>query len=220
VFGVSPTSFTEQIVLSDNKFTGGMGSEWIVAIGPQNEANDERVKNIIVERNWFTPQADTQIPLIIWAQDVTVRNNLFVLTGNLAHRGSQVDQRGGEPAPANVSFYNNTFYSNSPDNFIPINFILGTGHIAKNNLGYAPLANTTIAMISGTATIANNTSDAGILLSPSFTNASGTLSLPADFTLGLGSNALNQGAAVPVFSDFFRLSRPNGGFDLGAMERP
>jgi len=218
VYGVSPTSFTEQIVLSDNRFTGGTGSAWIVAIGPQNAGDDERVRNVIVERNWFAPEADTQIPLVIWAQDVTVRNNLFDLTGNLIHVGAEVTQRGIEPAPANVSFYNNTFYSNSTGNFIPIRFILGAGHIAKNNLGYAPIS-TSRDMISGTATIANNTSDAGILVSPGF--ASLTPSVPADFSLGSGSNALNQGAAVPVFSDFFRLSRPqNGGFDLGAMERP
>jgi hypothetical protein len=37
--------------------------------------------------------------------------------------------------------------------------------------------------------------------------------------LTVGSYAVNAGTPVPVFSDFFRLSRPqNGVIDLGAME--
>jgi hypothetical protein len=97
--------------------------------------------------------------------------------------------------------------------------VIGSGHIAMNNLGYAP-SSTFRDMVSGTAAIFNNTTDNDILVSPSFTNGSGTLSLPTDFGLGSGSNALNQGAAVRVYSDFFLLNRPLGGFDQGATERP
>ena len=45
--------------------------------------------------------------------------------------------------------------------------------------------------------------------------------VPADFALSAASSAIKAGTAVPVFSDFFRLERPQGGaFDLGAAERP
>jgi hypothetical protein len=42
-----------------------------------------------------------------------------------------------------------------------------------------------------------------------------------EFVLGAASPALNAGAQVPVFSDFFRHDRPQGGaIDLGASEGP
>jgi len=174
------------------------------------------VRNVIVERNWFAPHAAQQVALIIWAADVTVRNNIFDLTGTLAHRGMVVDRRGVEPPPANVHVYNNTFYSNSDGNFFPVTFATGEGMIAKNNLGYAPVS-TSQEMISGTATTSNNTSDAGILVTPNFTSS--TPAVPADFSLGAASSAINAGAAVPVSSDLFRRSRTqNGAIDLGAVE--
>jgi hypothetical protein len=127
-----------------------------------------------------------------------------------------VEQRGIEPLPVNVHVYNNTFYSNSLGSFRPIQFVEGAGGmVAKNNLGYAPLS-TSRDMVSGTATIQSNTTDAGILVSPGFLGA--TLVVPADFVLGAASSAINAGTAVPVFSDFFRRDRPQGAIDLGAME--
>jgi hypothetical protein len=217
VFDVSPTGFSEQIVMSDNKFTGGAGADWTVTLGPENAQKDEKVRQVIVERNWFAPHPGQGVALMVWAQDVTVRNNLFNLTGT-GGSGMVVEQRGIEPPPANVHVYNNTFYSNSSGGFRPISFVEGVGMVAKNNLGYAPLS-TSRDMISGTAITENNTSDAGILLSPLFLGL--TPVAPVDFVLGALSPALDAGTAAPVFSDFFRLERPQGGaLDLGATEGP
>jgi len=217
-FMAAPTVYTEQVLLSDNKFTAGDGGSWTVTLGPMNAQSDERVKQVIVERNWFAPHPAQSQALTLWAQDVTVRNNLFNLTGTADHVGMVVERRGIEPPPANVHVYNNTFYSNSSGSFSPIRFSEGLGMVAKNNLGYAPLS-TSRDMVSGSAIIQNNTSDTGILLSPGFLGA--TPVVPADFVLGAASPALNAGAAAPVFSDFFRLDRPQGGaIDLGASERP
>ncbi|HWM43576.1 MAG TPA: hypothetical protein VNP36_14165, partial [Burkholderiales bacterium] len=218
VFNVSPTGFTEQVVLSDNKFTAGAGADWNVTLGPQDEFEDEKVRDVIVERNWFAPHPGQRVALMVWAQDITVRNNLFNLTGAAERRGMLVERRGVEPAPANVHVYNNTFYSNSAGAFFPIQFAEGGGMVAKNNLGYAPLS-TSRDMISGSAFIESNTTDAGILLSPGFLVL--TPVAPVDFVLGALSSAINAGAAVPVFSDFSRHDRPQGGArDLGATEGP
>jgi PKD repeat protein len=218
VFRVSPTGFTEQVVISDNKFTGGAGVDWPVALGPMNAQSNEQVRNVIVERNWFAPHPSQQTALIVWAQDITVRNNIFNVTGALDHTGVAVDRRGIEPPPANVHVYNNTFYSNSVGNFLPVQFVQGAGMVAKNNLGYAPLS-ISPAMISGSAIIANNTTNAGILLSPGLLGL--TPVVPADFDLGAASPAINAGAVVPVFSDILRRNRPmSGAVDLGAFERP
>jgi hypothetical protein len=219
-FSAAPTAYTEQVLFSDNKFTSGNGGAWTVALGPMDNQHDERVKQVILERNWFAPHPSQDIALQLFAQDVTVRNNLFNLTGAVGQNGMAVDRRGIEPPPANVHVYNNTFYSNSAGagSFRAIDFALGAGMVAKNNLGYAPLS-TSRTMISGSATIANNTTDAGILLSPVFLGL--TPVLPADFDLGAASSAINAGTAVPVFSDFFRRNRPlNGVVDVGASEGP
>jgi hypothetical protein len=218
LFNVSPSGFTEQVVLSDNKFTGGAGVDWTVTLGPQDQFENEKVRNVIVERNWFVPHPSQQAALMVWAQDVTVRNNLFNLTGALERNGMVVEHRGGEPLPANVHAYNNTFYSNSLGGFFPIQFVVGSGMVAKNNLGYAPLS-LSRSMVSGSATIESNTSNAGILLSPGFLGLAPVA--PLDFLLGALSPAINAGAVVPVFSDFFRHDRPQGGaIDLGATEGP
>jgi hypothetical protein len=74
-------------------------------------------------------------------------------------------------------------------------------------------------MVAGAATVASNTSDAGILLSPGFL---GLVPLvPVDFALGASSSAINAGAPVPVFSDVLGRNRPmSGAIDRGAFERP
>jgi hypothetical protein len=217
-FAAAPTPYTEQVVFSDNKFTSGNGGSWTVTLGPMDNQHDERVKQVILERNWFAPDPSQDVAMHVWAQDVTVRNNLFNLTGAVGQNGIAVEQRGIEPPPANVHVYNNTFYSNSTGSFLPIQFVVGAGMVAKNNLGYARLS-TSRDMVAGSAIIANNTTDAGILLSPGFLGA--TPVVPADFVLGAASPAINAGAVAPVFSDFFRLDRPRGAaIDLGAFERP
>jgi hypothetical protein len=217
VFNAAPTGFTEQVVLSDNKFSGGPVG-WTVTLGPMDSTSDQRVRDVIVERNWFAPDPGQDTALMVWAQDITVRNNLFNLTGAVGQNGMNVDRRGIEPPPANVQVYNNTFYSNSVGGFFPIRFVQGAGMVAKNNLGYAPLS-IGPAMISGSAIIQNNTTNAGILLSPGFLGL--TPLVPVEFVLGAASPASNAGTAVPVFSDFFRHDRPQGGaIDVGATEGP
>jgi len=217
VFNVSPTGFSEQIVMSDNKFTGGPGADWTVTLGPENAQRDEKVRQVIVERNWFAPHPGQGVALMLWTQDVTVRNNLFNLTGT-GGSGMVVERRGIEPPPANVHAYHNTFYSGASGGFRPIQFAEGAGMVAKNNLGYAPLS-TSRDMVSGAATLEANTTDAGILLSPGFLGLAPVV--PVEFVLGSPSPASNAGAAAPVFSDFFRLSRPQGSApDLGATEGP
>jgi PKD repeat protein len=218
-FMAAPTGYTEQIVFSDNKFTSGDGGGWTVTLGPMDAQSDHRVKQLILERNWFAPHPGQQVALMVWAQDVTVRNNLFNLTGAAGQDGMIVEQRGIEPLPVNVHVYNNTFYSNSSGSFRPIQFVEGAGGmVAKNNLGYAPLS-TSRDMISGVATIANNSSDTDILLTPGFLGL--TPVAPVEFVLGAASPALNAGAQVPVFSDFFRHDRPQGAAtDIGVSEAP
>lgn len=53
-------TFTERVVIADNKIIGGI-NPWTISLGPQAEAQDERVRDIIVERNWFTAGSATVV---------------------------------------------------------------------------------------------------------------------------------------------------------------
>jgi hypothetical protein len=107
--GVGFQRHTEQVVISDNVFRSDGGHQWSVVLGPQNALYDERVRDIIVERNLFLPGPEAQVALMVSARGVTVRDNLM-------NRGLQgtcvsVSTRGKEPPPADVLLLNNTCYS-------------------------------------------------------------------------------------------------------------
>lgn len=96
---------SERIVIADNMFRSGI-EDWSIGFGPQNANFDERVQNVLFERNMFTPGTVTQIPLVIWAEDVTVRDNIFQ-NGN-ARDCVGIQRRGVEPPPARVNVFHNT----------------------------------------------------------------------------------------------------------------
>ena len=154
-----PTSgtYSEKIVISDNKFNATAPSgdaSWTVAIGPQDNAHDERVRDVIFERNWMVTSASAgqQVALITWSSRTTIRNNLIDMTNAAFHNAILSEKRGidgnGTPSeqwPNFVWVYNNTIYSGSSGDFIGLEMASGAGHnnsaanvVMKNNIGYAP----------------------------------------------------------------------------------
>ena len=225
-------TFSQNIHIADNKFIGGV-EDWSQAIGPEDSTVDERVRQVIVERNWFTGAAANQSLLKIWAKEVTVRNNLFNATGmTTAHEAMHVEQRGpGQMVPTLVNVYNNTFFSSVADNdFAGVTIDnVATFVVVRNNLGYAP-ADTQHILTQGTGgggvgtgqVVKTNNSSNGQVgnpgTNPNFTSA--TPSVPADFVIQTTSYAKNAGFSVPVFSDFFGNPRPQGTIDIGFSEIP
>src|SRR5262249_16887634 len=72
--------FTEKAVITDNVFSTIKGS-WMTAFGPENDTLDERVRDVIVERNLFQISSGTggggvTTALINFGSNVTIRNNL------------------------------------------------------------------------------------------------------------------------------------------------
>lgn len=221
--------YTEQVVLSGNKLESANNTDWTVNTGPQNSSSDERLRNIIVERNWFVGGNMTQVALVVNAAEVTIRNNIFDMTGGTSHKCIQISSRGKgstEPPPKNIFVYNNTCYSASPGSFDLVRLDETATNISvMNNLGYAPFA-TFPTMINGKGL-------KGIVQSNNSTNAqikntsprwlSSTPAVPADLKLTKGSYGIDSGiTTLPVFSDFFRTSRPQSGvpgvIDMGAIE--
>jgi hypothetical protein len=223
------SGYTEQVVVSDNKLLGA-GSPYLVVTGPQNANRDERVRDVIFERNWFKAgNSATRVALVIHSYETTVRNNICDMTGgDSGVTCFNPTLYGDSPAraPHDIRIYNNTGYkSGSGSEFIMAKTDTTALNVTvRNNLAYAPLSSSAL-MFSGTGASgfleSNNSSNAQIKSTlPGWVGSAP--SNPADFSLATTSYARDAGAAaVPVFSEFVLASRPqNGVIDMGAVEKP
>jgi hypothetical protein len=229
--GVTAPNRSEKAVISDNLFRGGLAAQ-IVNIQPSGPSEDQRIRDIIVDGNLFRSGASAQAALLTSADEVTVRNNIFDMTGGTAFNCITHRRLGVEPAHSEIRTFNNTCFSNSA----------GTGALRvvsldstntnvtiRNNLGYAPnLTGASVLLLDGGSTGVSggggtfgNSSDFAIKnTSPNFANGSGTFANATDFAVTAGSYAIDGGVAVPVFTDFFRAIRPQGAaHDIGAAEQ-
>ncbi|MBI5658008.1 MAG: right-handed parallel beta-helix repeat-containing protein [Nitrosomonadales bacterium] len=213
--------YSQQIVLSDNKIESGQ--PWAVTLTPQNIYEDERVRDVVFERNWVAGNNSiAAVGVVVNARDITVRNNIFTNTGS----GVRVWRNYIEPPPDNVHIYNNTIYTDAAGEFMGIRIdsdSSANNTIVRNNLFSAPFATSRLAVANAAAStiqgnnLLNNT--------PSALFASATPSVPADFRLkALPNPARDTGIVVRVWSDFFRTARPQSGvpgiIDVGAVEFP
>jgi len=216
--GVTSFGYSEKILISDNKLTGVSNSAWMVTSGPQNNTNDERVRDVIFERNWLVAGSGTVKGLVIFSRDTTLRNNICDFS--LASNASCFNPRlwGTEPPADNVKIYNNTGYTSAAGSTFSVVHIENnvTNIELKNNLGYAP-SSSSPHLVDGTsaAVSTNNTSDAQMKTYPSFVAPLPTVPAPTDFKIVTGSYAIGTGAAVPVWSDFFSVPQMSTR-DLGA----
>jgi PKD repeat protein len=231
-------TYTEQVVIADNLFSAAaVPTAWALTIGPQNSAYDEHLRNIIVERNWFKPNLGLTVAIIVSATDVSVRNNVADMTTGAvpsdysSHALALVGARGIEPPPTGVWIYNNSVYNADAAEFsmIMINNGVGADIKVRNNLAYAPNSTqngaaygvpTVLTDLQGAPNVSasNNSSDFQVInTSPLFTATPPAIA--TDWKPTAGSYAINSGTAVPVWSDFYRTSRPqNGVIDMGAAE--
>lgn len=225
----APNGYTEQVIVSDNKFIGA-SSPYLVVIGPQNEDRDERIRDVIVERNWFKAGNNlTRTALVIHSYETTVRNNICDMSAGastaICFNPALYGAAGPARPPDHIRIYNNTAYKSDAGSEFNLARIdtTSTNVTVQNNLAYAPLSGSTI-MVSGTGAsglVQSNNSDNDQMKSTSPEWFGANLSSPADFGLTAGSYGLSAGTTVKVFSDFFRNPRPqSGGYDMGAIEGP
>jgi hypothetical protein len=209
-----PERDSHHYVLAHNTLVGG-NNDWSVAVGPQNATNEEVARTGIIEANHFVAGSGTQVHLILWAQDQTVRNNIFDMTGGSGSSGVRIARRGIEPPPANNRVYNNTCYRRDSDNGATC--VSSTGSASNstsvNNLIYAPATSSPDAS-TGAQVERNNlvaTSNPFVVSQPK---------APADFRLASGSAAIDAGMSPgAAIVDFTGGTRPaRNGFDVGAFE--
>ena len=219
--------YSKQIVISDNKFTDYLNG-WSISIGPQDSESDERVRDVILERNLHITTPTSQAGQVIRAQEVTSRNNLYLGGGSNSQTFVRIDVDGREPPASNVRIYNNSQYSSDivpSDQFIMV--YIGDYRVSnitiKNNLAYAPNANHPLLFTNSGAknvSVSNNSTNSQIKnTSPLFSSTPPILI--SDWSPKVGSYAINAGATVPVWSDFYLNNRPQHNMiDIGAIELP
>ncbi len=228
--GVAAT--TQKVVLSDNLIKTNTFAG--IKVGQVNPNDSTLIKDILIERNYYQNVNGGGTAVVINANEVTIRNELIDVTDNsslFGHTGISIAGASpGMAASSNIWIYNNTIFSNSTGEFFGGRFLAGvSGIIARNNVGHAPNATTTIQMFNDSATgtvLSNNSSNLQVSTVAPFVNGSGLFNSTTDFALLGASYPLNAGApnvgagSAPVFSDFFRVIRPQGaGVDMGATEQ-
>jgi hypothetical protein len=206
--------YTELVEISDNLFTGTSGAQ-LVETSPQNGVTDERLRNIVVERNVFAATTGGGRQILVSAVNETVRDNAFY--GQIAHPtwGIQVAQRGIEPVPQGVELYNNTCYGGGTcAGFSGQNFTAaGNNSYAKNNLFYRPGGGATVSNAGAGNSVSNNSVSGSD--DPGFSNGSGTFRMISDFK---PTAHYSGGTNVPVWHD--ALGTPlSSSWDLGAVRR-
>jgi len=153
---VTSADDTQYIIVSGNKLIAGPNCSQIATVSPSADSQDEHIYDVILERNWFVYGASAQLGLKISAVRVTVRNNIFNMSGGSSPTGINVyneninwSGQGGTdnfPTPTDNWFLNNTIYSS--DSTTAIGITIGnfngwdngvTNTVVGNNLYYTPL---------------------------------------------------------------------------------
>lgn len=226
------SGYTEQVIVADNRIIGA-DSPYLVVAGPQNKNRDERIRDVIFERNWFQAgNGLTQKALVIHSYETTVRNNICDMTGG--SNGATcflVTLQGPSPAPApdNIRIYNNTAYKGdaSPgnnDSPVLVNIDTTSTNVAvQNNIAYAPAYSSALLVRGSGASgfvLSNNSTNAQIVGTfPGWINANP--SVPEDFRITAESYARAAGLpTLPVYSDFFRANRSVDVPGIGAFAGP
>ena len=212
--------YTEYVEISDNLFTGAAGAQ-LVETAPQTQQYDERLRNIVLERNLFRAvSGGSGRQILVSALNETLRDNIFYVTaGDLTapQYAAQVAQRGVEPQPQYVQVYNNTCYAlqlmGSCVGFDGAGFAAsGINSWAMNTLFYDNATDRPAVVDNGSGnTVSNNTASSSA--DPLMVDAGGSFSLISDFQ---PTQNYSSGAAVAVWYDALgKLWRPT--WSLGAL---
>lgn len=224
---VRPGTYSEKVVVSDNKFTGGGNGE-IMTISAQFSSANERGRNFIVERNWFDGSAAAASMVKSAFTDVTIRNNVASfpsLNGGGIFASVKDEDTSGAFRPDRVNVYNNTVYlASTSANYFALFFaanndvrdLAGRTFDVRNNILYAPSsANAFITGNTASATITPSNNSSNVGSNPLF--ASTPPLTVESFRIGAGSYANGAATVVPVWSDFFGVPTTGAPRDMGAV---
>lgn len=219
------TITTQYGVVSNNSVTQGDSA---FGINPSSGATNLGIFDLIIEGNYVVGVATGQINTGVAtnAERITIRNNIIDASSvdfrfGIVLRGTN----GGFSLPSkDVWVYNNSIFSSKAAGTltgISVDTDVGIGNEVKNNLVYTSvIAGTVISDAGSLAAKSNNTGDVAVAPGVVTLNPNWTITVPmtplTNFQPGPGSYAIDKGAVVPVFSDFFGVAR-SGLYDLGAV---
>ena len=225
--GLNLNNRTTFVVVSNNVF--GSSGPWPVTIGTQDGAADQRVNDIIFEKNRIHPDYGAQssrlvqVALNIWGRYYSIRNNIIDGTGASNYfTAINVSTRGVEPAPVGVEIYNNTIYRSDVNTTDHKGFLVEnscTDTIIINN--FVSFPNVTGAKILIMNSSADLVQSNNILTStPSLVNPDLADPLSRDYTLQVNSSPDEAGISnVPICDDYYSKRRlQDGAYDIGAIE--
>lgn len=219
--------YTEKVVIRDNVFQAPDSCLSMLQLATQNDLDASRLRNIIVENNYFYGSGSTPAMLTQVMERLTVRNNIAdVLDATFACQIQSFSDVGA-PAPSDSKWYNNTIYrrsAGSANGFKAFNLTTEPGATAnvsgvvlKNNLVYAPLDSSPLVFSStgdGYVESNNGTSTQQNTVKPW---AAATPTSPAQYTPQAGNYAIDGGTSVPIVRDFFD-ALITGTRDIGAIQ--
>jgi len=222
---------SEYSIISHNLY--GSSGPWPIIIAPQDDWSDERISNIIFEKNQYFSDFGVQSALSLQPSviltcngtDITVRNNIFDATAfGTYFTGIAIRPNTVAPVPSNVHIYHNTIFKGSDPNgqiWYGIHIQDSCGPvIVRNNLVMFPY------VCAGHFSVFNespNTTYSNNVLNGTITFLDPTHSDPLLRSYDINQNsisAINMGYLVPsVYDDFAGTLRPIGtGYDIGAYE--
>jgi hypothetical protein len=102
---------TERLVFSDCRLYGEGGTDWPIDFGPKNDTSDERLKDVIFERNFVMCEVGVTSGLNMRGTDMVARNNVFIARTGTDLYFIGIGQRGIEPPPLRVKLSHNTVYA-------------------------------------------------------------------------------------------------------------
>ncbi len=220
--GVGFHQYTEKMVISDNLFEGTGGTQLPVDVGPTNSSLDERLRQIVFERNYITVG-----PAVVRCSDfsvseLSVRWNIY----NMGAVGGAIATRakGVEPPPSNCWVQQNTCLSTYSGGPIVESLNAGATNIyVYNNLGAGPNAQTVLPgelpFVTGIGGNVNGTAAAA-----AFAGGAAPSSIDG-FELTASSPALGQGSGVNTITPDFKQRSVTWGSgapndDAGALQMP
>lgn len=214
-------------VIANNVF--GRGGAQPVSIGPQNDSYNERVTDVIFEKNriitGYGSGAAPNSGTVIHGGQLSVRNNVYDMT-SASTDGLEIilmEKSLATVAPDRISIFNNTLYSNtSIGNSVSSIRVYPncTNIIARNNLHSFPnvVDDWLINDSTGNITESNNVTTNNAY----FTDPNNATPLARSFALTANSTmAIDDGTTVGVRDDFLgNLRYPLTGtaYDVGAYE--
>lgn len=234
--GAALANGSQFVVVSDNILgTTKTYTLWLIAT---TGTADERLTDFIVERNKFlSDYGDVpgisgasvlqKMPIIVAGRYITIRNNVMSAPADTAIQdvwiGIDIAQFGVMPDPIGVECYNNTMYDSE---IITSAWAQRTGFFVGATCTLTVIRNNLVTFLNGADT-KTLISDASVDLvqsnnllatSPGYVDPTNADPLLRNYAVAVGSAAIDEGVAVPVYEDFTGKGRPVDDYDIGAYE--